>query len=308
MKIPKTIFILLFLLLLITGCQKTNTNSAIVLYSSNPETKENTTDKDPKNNIRVALASVLSPQASLSKYKYLLDYIGDEMDTSVEIIQKQSYQEVDRMLKSGEVDIAFICSLSYVLGVQGDYIVDVAAPVVNGQALYKSYTIVNQNSKYEKLEDLEGKKFAYTDPYSYTGRLSILNQLYQKGYSLTDFFADTYFTYSHDYSIKAVELGIVDGATVDGILFDQLQIEDPELSSKVRVIGTGEKAGTPPIVASKKADNQIVERFTSVLLSLQTHKEGQSLLEELGFDSYAPINQKDYEIIQNGIFLLGETP
>lgn len=303
----KVISLLLILIIFISGCQSSNITSQIVLYSSVPETIGDKPINNSKEEIRVALASVLSPKASLSKYKYLLDYIGEEMGVSIEIIQKQSYQEVDRMLKSGEVDIAFICSLSYVLGLKGQYIVDVAAPVVKGKALYKSYTIVNKNSVFEKLEDLDGKKFAYTDPYSYTGRLSILNQLYQKGYSLTDFFADTFFTYSHDYSVKAVELGIVDGATVDGVLFDQLQKEKPELSSQVRIIGTGAEAGTPPVVASRFADSQFVEEFSSVLLNLQNVKEGKEILKELGFDAYAPINQKDYRIIQNGLFLLGET-
>lgn len=301
-----TFVVLILFFLMLSGCQYKENDKSLILYTTKEET-ESPISRDSQNKVRIALASVLSPQASLVKYKDLLDYIGSNMNISIEIIQKQSYQEVDRMLKTGEVDIAFICSLSYVLGLNGEYIVDVASPEINGRAFYNSYTIVHRNSPFESLEELEGKRFAYTDPYSYTGRLSILIQLYEKGYSINDFFGSTFFTYSHDYSINAVALGIVDGATVDGVLFDQLLEQKPELSQQIKIIGTGKEAGTPPIVASKKADLKIVELFTNFLLNLQNNEEGKKLLKELGVDKYIPINQKDYEAIQQGLFLLGET-
>jgi len=73
------------------------------------------------------------------------------------------------------------------------------------------------------------------------------------------------------------------------------------------VIGIGDEAGTPPIVASKKADMKMVEEFKSLLFNLQEHEKGKELLNEIGFDHYVPINQKDYEVIQNALFLLGES-
>lgn len=306
MKI-KTFAVLILLSLLISGCSQSKHSSEITLYTTEAEAVENKNENNSQYKIRVALASVLSPQASLSKYKDLLNYISSEMDVPIEIIQKQSYQEVNRMLKVGEVDIAFICSLSYVIGLNDQYIVDVAAPVINDRAIYHSYTIVNQKGSYESLEELQGKKFAYSDPYSYTGRLSILSQLYEKGYGVNDFFSHTYFTYSHDYSVNAVALGIVDGATVDGVLYDELLKEKPELHSQIKIIGKGEEAGTPPVVASKKADPEVVREFSSLLLNLQNHKKGRNLLKELVVDRYVPINQKDYETIQKNLFLLGET-
>lgn len=303
----KTIATLLLLFVFVSGCQQQVKTPEIPLYTSKAEAAATREGINQPKKIRIALASVLSPQASLSKYKDLLDYIGSQMELPIEIIQKQSYQEVDRMLKAGEVDIAFICSLSYVLGLKDQYLVNVAAPEINGRAMYHSYTIVNQSSSYESLEELKGKKFAYTDPYSYTGRLSILSELYNSGYSSNDFFSNTFFTYSHDYSVNAVQLGIVDGATVDGVLLDQLLNEKPELNAQIRIIGMGEEAGTPPVVASKKADSQIVKEFSEILLNLQSDRKGTKLLEELGVERYAPINERDYEVIKKGLFLLGET-
>ncbi|WP_214905266.1 phosphate/phosphite/phosphonate ABC transporter substrate-binding protein [Bacillus sp. ISL-55] len=294
-------------ILLISGCQQGVQQSNIILYTDKAEAAPPKETDSHHEKITVALASVISPKASLSKYDYLLEYIESQFGMQVEIVQRQTYQEVDSMLRRGEVDFAFICSLSYVIGLEKGYLVDVAAPVVNGRPLYQSYTIVNQNSPYQTLEDLKGKRFAYTDPYSYTGRLSMLSQLDKKGETSEDFFGKTYFTYSHDYSVKAVELGIVDGATVDGAMFDQMLATEPELSAHIRVIGTGDEAGTPPVVASKKGDPKKIETFSEILFNLRNHPDGRQLLKELGVDRYEPINQQNYQVIRQDLYLLGES-
>lgn len=294
-------------ILLISGCQQGVEQANITLYTDKAEASPYKETDPHQEKITVALASVISPKASLSKYDYLLEYIESQTGKKIEIVQRQTYQEVDSMLRRGEVDFAFICSLSYVIGLEKGYIVDVAAPVVNGRPFYQSYTIVNQNSPYQNLDDLKGKRFAYTDPYSYTGRLSMLSQLHKKGETLANFFGKTYFTYSHDYSVKAVELGIVDGATVDGAMFDQMLATEPELSAHIRVIGTGDEAGTPPVVASKKVDQKKVETFSEILFNLRNHPEGRQLLKELGVDRYVPINQQDYQVIRQDLYLLGES-
>ncbi|ESU32106.1 hypothetical protein G3A_13295 [Bacillus sp. 17376] len=293
-------------ILVISGCQQGVQQSNITLYTDKAEASPSKEIDPHQEKITVALASVISPKASLSKYDYLLEYIESQIGKKVEIVQRQTYKEVDSMLRTGEVDFAFICSLSYVIGLEKGYIADVAAPVVNGRPFYQSYTIVNQNSTYETLEDLKGEKFAYTDPYSYTGRLSMLSQLNKEGETSEGFFGETYFTYSHDYSVKAVELGIVDGATVDGAMFDQMLATEPELSAHIRVIGTGDEAGTPPVVASKKVDSKKVEAFSEILFNLENHPEGRQLLKELGVDRYVPINQQDYQVIRQDLYLLGE--
>lgn len=294
-------------ILLISGCQQGVEQANITLYTDKVEASPYKETDSHHEKITVALASVISPKASLSKYDYLLEYIESQIGEKVEIVQRQTYQEVDSMLRRGEVDFAFICSLSYVIGLEKGYIVDVAAPVVNGRPFYQSYTIVNQNSPYQNLDDLKGKRFAYTDPYSYTGRLSMLSQLDKKGETSEHFFGKTYFTYSHDYSVKAIELGIVDGATVDGAMFDQMLATEPELSAHIRVIGTGDEAGTPPVVASKKVDPKKVETFSEILFNLRNHPEGRQLLKELGVDQYVPINQQDYQVIRQDLYLLGES-
>lgn len=297
------VFLFIICVFVLAGCGGTPKDSEIILYTS-AETKND--HKQESDKIRVAIASVISPKASLEKYNYLIQYLGEQMNREIEIVQKQTYKEVNDMLESGEVDIAFICSLSYVIGMQEEYLVDIASPIVEGRPIYRSYTIVRKDKSFEDLIDLQGKKFAFMDPFSYSGRLAILRSLEDMGFKAEDFFDEIYYTYSHDYSVKAVSLGIVDGATVDSILFDQLEKTAPELANQIKVIGIGEEAGTPPIVGSKHAEPEVVKTFTSLLQNLHTSEEGQNILKDIGVDRYGPIQIKDYDVIKKSLYLLGE--
>lgn len=304
----KTIPILVVFILLLTACSsvgKSTQTPLIHLYSDETE------QIPPQNNhhtdsIKVAIASVVSPSASLSKYDLLLKHLEKSLDRPIEVIQKQTYKEVNEMLANGEVDFAFICSLSYVLGVRDDEMVGIAAPEVYGGPFYRSYVITKKDSSYQSIEDFRGKRFAFTDPFSYTGRLAVLAMLEENGENAETFFGKTYYTYSHDYSIKAVAMGVVDGAAVDGLLFEQLREINSELISQLKIVEFGDDAGTPPIVASKKTDKKLVEQFKKWIVNLQNDQEGKTILKEIGINRYVPIDDDNYRVIKDSLHLLGD--
>ncbi|HWQ43225.1 MAG TPA: PhnD/SsuA/transferrin family substrate-binding protein, partial [Desulfosporosinus sp.] len=86
--------------------------------------------------------------------------------------QRQSYQEINDLIKNGEVDMALICSGAYVAGQQDAKIELLAVPEVNGKGTYQSFLIVSADSNYQTLENLKGKTFAFTDPLSFSGRVA----------------------------------------------------------------------------------------------------------------------------------------
>ena len=67
------------------------------------------------------------------------------------------------------------------------------------------------------------------------------------------FFSRIVYTYSHDNSIMAVARNLVDGATVDGLIWEFYQEKNPAFTSKTRIIKKSEPYGIPPLVASKNS-------------------------------------------------------
>ena len=46
----------------------------------------------------------------------LLNYIGQKLDLNIELVQRETYAEINEMLPTGQLDIAFICTGPYASG------------------------------------------------------------------------------------------------------------------------------------------------------------------------------------------------
>lgn len=301
-KINLTI-ILLFAFIL-TACSNNESLPFVTIDNQTEHIPEKV--EEPENAIRVGIASVISPQATRVGYDSLIKYLEEKLNAPITLIQGKTYAETNQLIEEGKIDIAFICSLSYVLGVEGEYMQGLAAPKVSGKPLYRSYIIVRKDSGIETLDDLMGRKFAFTDPDSYSGRLSALYLLKQKGQSAEDFFAKTYYTYSHDYSVKAVATGLVDGAAVDNLVYDQMKSLGIEDSKDLKIIEYGDWVGTPPIVVSNYISEEIKRKTQDILFNMNRDEMGRKILEGLNIEQFVPVDYESYQPIIDMLNIVGD--
>ena len=193
-------------------------------------------------------------------------YLGRRLNKDLEFVQRKTYGEIDELLRRGEIDLAFICSGPYVAGKEKFGFESLAVPEVHGSHFYRSYLIVNKDSPYHRLEELKGHTFAFTDPDSNTGRLVPTYWLAEMHEQPETFFSRIVYTYSHDNSIMAVARNLVDGATVDGLIWEFYQEKNPTFTSKTRIIKKSEPYGIPPLVASKNLPAESKERIRQILI------------------------------------------
>lgn len=257
--------------------------------------------------VKVAFAALVSPQESFYKYQNLVKYLEEKIGRRIEVVRRQTYQEVNDLLGTGEVDFGFICSLSYVMGLDEGTLTGIAAPVIGGSSFYRSYLICRSDSGCNMLEDLEGKTFAFTDPLSYTGRLSMLKLLHDQVSADEDYFREVFYTYSHDSSVHAVHLGIVDAASVDSLVYEELAAAQSDLVGNVNVVYKGPAAGMPPVVASARADDGLREAFQRVLLDMTDDDQGRAILEGLGYDRFEEPEDANYDVIREALQAVGES-
>ncbi|HMN15886.1 MAG TPA: PhnD/SsuA/transferrin family substrate-binding protein, partial [Bellilinea sp.] len=170
--------------------------------------------------LRIAIAAVLSPQGTLESYQPLLDYMGEQLNRPIQLIQRRTYQEVNILIEQGEVDVAFVCTGAYVAGSRDFGMELLAVPQVNGETVYHSYLIVAASSAADDLMDLRGATFAFTDPMSMTGFFYPSSLVRTLGNEPETFFSRIFFTYSHDKAINAVASGVADAAAVDSLVYD----------------------------------------------------------------------------------------
>lgn len=244
--------------------------------------------------LKVAIAAVISPQGSAESYAPLLNYLSKELNRPIERVQRRTYAEVNDLLGDGKVDLAFVCTSSYLLGKRDFGLQLLVAPQVNGETVYHAQLIVPAQSSAMSIGDLRGKIFAFTDPTSFTGRVYPTYLLQQLGEKPETFFARIFFTYSHDAAIHAVADGVADGASVDSLVLDFALKRQPELAQQIRVIHTSPSFGIPPVVVNPGIRPQLRADLETLLLNMHLDAEGLAALQALDYDRFVKVSAEDY--------------
>ena len=257
-----------------------------------------------KNPIRIAIGSMITPREGYAYYKQLLDYIGEKMERPVKLIDREKYAEINALLKTGYLDVAFICSKPYVDGHKEFGLKLLVIPQINGKTEYYSYIIVPVDSPVKTFEELQGKTFAFTDPDSNTGKLVPTHMLFKMNETPDSFFKEYIFTYDHDKSIKAVARKIVDGAAVDSLIWDYYNKSNPELTLKTRIILKSPPYGIQPVVVPPGIDPEIKNKLRKIFLDIHKDEKGKKILEGMMIDRFVAGDDASYNSIRGMIALM----
>jgi phosphonate transport system substrate-binding protein len=233
---------------------------------------ENETYSEVKEEIvpkefKVAISAIISPREGFEYYKHLIEFLEDKTGIQFKIVQRETYQEVNLMLRKNNVNLAFICSVAYVVEKRISDIEILAVPLTNGKPYYQSYIIA-------------------------------IKRLHELGFTEDDFFAKTTFSNGHDNSIQLVSKGLVDGATVDGLIYDYLYKYNPERISNLKIIETSEYFGIPPVVVPKNLDLTLKNKIKSTLLNMHLDTVGKEILNKLLIDKFIEGKDEDYNSIR----------
>lgn len=294
-SINMTRSLIILLLLFSTSCTYVNTESVTVDFTDTIAKGLDNSD-EPKA-IYIAIASMTSPKETYIYYNELIDYIARKIDRPIFIQQKETYEEVNELLKNSEVDFAFICSGAFVEEYSSKSIKLLVAPVIKQKTTYQAYIITQKDSKVEKFEDFENKSFAFTDPLSTTGRLYPMNNLKRINKTEQDFFLKTVYTHGHDISIQMVNRGIIDGASVHGLIYDYLAQNDPEKVENLKIVEKSVNFGMPPIVTPVSLDKENFEKYQSVFLGIHNDSIGKNILDNLNIDNYQVVGDTLYRSV-----------
>ncbi|TRO78674.1 phosphate/phosphite/phosphonate ABC transporter substrate-binding protein [Trichloromonas acetexigens] len=248
--------------------------------------------------LNLSIGSIVTPAQGYVYYEQLIDYLTKELGRPINVVDPGSYEKLLTLLETGKVDVAFVCSGTYVEGQKRFGLELLAAPLVDGKPLYDANLIVPEDSPAQSLADLRGKKMAFVDPHSRTGGLVVARELESLGTTPEEFFANVRYTYAHDQSILAVAYGLVDAASVNSFIWDYLRSRDPKLAMKVRVLARYGPYGIPPVVAAPHTDGELRRQVRQSLLELHKNERGQAILAGMHIDRFVPTNDGAYDSVR----------
>ncbi len=291
------LIVLALVLFALPGCGKNSDTQVVDFGKTIPVARPGAaTTAQPA--LKVAVGAMVSPKETFVYYRQLLDYLAGKLGRNIELVQRKTYGEISELIGKGQIDLAFICSGPYAAGKDKYGFELLATPEVHGSHFYHSYLIVNKNSPFNGLDDLKGRVFAFTDPDSHTGKLVPTYWLAEMHQRPETFFRKVIYTYSHDNSILAVAKGLVDGAAVDGLVWEYYQRTNPALTSATRVVRKSEPYGIPPLVAASSVPSDLKKRVREIVLTMNEDPEGRKILANLLIDRFIVPREEWYDSIR----------
>jgi phosphonate transport system substrate-binding protein len=248
--------------------------------------------------LRIAVGGMITPKAGFKYYRQFLDYLGEKVGMPVDFVDRENYAEINELVRTGNVDVAFVCGGPYVEGHKAFGMELLAAPQAYGRQVYHSYIIVQKNSPVTAFKDLRGKTFAFTDPLSNSGKLVPTYMLARMKETPEGFFKKFLYTKTHDRSIQAVSQGIVDGAAVDSLIWEYENRLDPRFTAATKIIERSPPYGIPPVVVRKDLDPTLKERLRQVFLAAHEDGKGGEILKGMMIDKFLPIEDSAYNSIR----------
>jgi len=262
------------------------------------EAKTVKTAEGHADHIRIAVGGMITPKEGFGYYKQFLDYIGEKLGMRVDFVDRENYAEINALVRSGKVDVAFVCGGPYVDGHAAFGMELLAAPQAYNGTVYYSYIIVPADSPVKNFQDLRGKSFAFTDPLSNSGKLVPTYMLARAGQTPKSFFSKVVYMGSHDKSIKAVAEKLVDGAAVDSLIWEYDNLKSPEFTAKTRIIEKSPPYGIPPVVVRPNMDPQLKEKIRAVFLNAHKDAKGREILNHMMIDRFVLLDDRAYDSIR----------
>lgn len=263
------------------------------------------------NPIKVFLIPSVDAQMLKDESKVLKNSLEELTGYSIKLSVPSSYIAVVEAFGTKKADVAVMNTFGYLLA-HSKYGVEAKLMVTRfGRDSYKSQIIVHADSDIQKIEDLEGKKFAYVDPASASGHLLAKNLFKKKGITL----GQTMFSQKHDSVVTMVYQKQVDaGATFysplrDGKIQDARRLvrtQFPDVEDKVRILTLTEPIPNDPIIFRKDMDTEIKEKIVEAFVSFMATENGKKTFEKLYLvDGVLKVDDSAYDSVRKLLGGLG---
>jgi phosphonate transport system substrate-binding protein len=234
-------------------------------------------------------------------------YLSRRMQRDINFVLRDSYSDTMDLLKQHRLDAAWLCDYPYVL--MRPHVELLATPLNEGRPYYRSYLIVPATqTSVRSIVDLEGKVFAYADPYSNTGYLAPRHELLKLKRDPKTFFRKTFFTWSHRKAIESVATHLADGAAVDSYVWESLAKVEPKLTARTRIVGRSEEFGFPPIVVQHGLAEPVAASLRQALMDMDKNHEGRAILAKLHISGFASKGHELYASVEEMARVAGERP
>jgi phosphonate transport system substrate-binding protein len=229
-------------------------------------------------------------------YDFVIQSLADRLRHSIDLHVAESYDDL------ADADLAFLCSLPYVIHRERFQLEPLAAPVLTGaryggQAIYFSDVIVNAKSRFQNFGDLRGQTWSFNEPLSQSGYGHPRDHLIGRD-ETNGFFSRVVASGWHERSIEWVAAEKVAASAIDSHLLEVVLHDEPDLARSIRIIDTIGPSPVQPLVASRRLPADLRAAIREVVVRMHEEADPRDKLQAARVARWIEVTDATYDPVR----------
>ncbi len=249
-----------------------------------------------RERVLIGLIPELNIFKQKARFRLLGDYLTRKIGVPVRFTILSRYGNIIEGFESEHMDGAFFGSFTGALAIERLGVVPLARPVnLDGTSTYRGYVFVRKDSGISDADGMRGKRMAFVDRATTAGYLFPLAWLRQHGVESPErFFAEHWFTGSHDAAVAAVLDRTADVGAAKHSVFDRVRKENVRVDRELLILASSPPVPSNGLCVRKEMEEDLREALRRALLGLPSDPQGASVLRELGALKFIETSAADY--------------
>jgi len=241
----------------------------------------------------------VTAQAAMA-WRALLEWVFERASVHCQPIDYPPPKPMASLWARPDLGCAFICGYPYALAAPKPTLL--AAPVPSPQAYggkpaYWSDLIVRADASWVKLDDVFGRRLAYTTEDSQSGYQAARELFAPYAHAGRLFAALVGPLITPRGVAEAVIAGEADVGPLDSYAHDLIRAHEPGLAAQLRTIATTTPTPIPPLVAAPGIAMAEAGRLRAALLDIAHAAELRSIRDALLLDGFVAVEPEDYSVL-----------
>lgn len=279
---------IIWISLSLLGCDSDSPDSIHPQYSTTPT-------ETSKPEYILGIHPLYNPQKLHSVFNPLADYLSRELgDVTIRVEASKDYPSYDEKLRQEKFDLVLPNPFQTINGFAYQY---QAIAQMGSKENFRGLILVRKDSHINQIEQLKGTKIAYPAPTALAATMMPQYYLQTHGLNLkTD--TETLYVGSQESSIMNTYLKMTQASATWPIPWLDLQKNKPKIANELKI---GWQTDPLPNNSfgyhTQKVPEETAKRIQTLLIQLNQHQKGQSLLEKMSIKQIYLANNATYQPI-----------
>lgn len=234
-------------------------------------------------------------------WRELFGWVMQRADVSAQWVEHAAPAPLAELWRRDDLACTFICGYPWATwdDIKRPRPLAVAAPIPRGQprSHYASDIVVRADSSFTSIEDLFGRRMAWTVEDSQSGYQALRTWLAPRAKGKALFSATIGPLVTPRRVIDAVVAGDADAGPLDSYFHALLQRHESALAAQLRAVASTPPTPMPLLVASSSMPDAQRIRLADALIECGRRTEAAPLLEALCLEGFAEVNADAYSVL-----------